>query len=60
MINEIDRRSASVVLADNVVKLSEMVRKAFPDRPEITDPLNEVEERCAQIIATAAIQKGQQ
>lgn len=60
MIPERDWRSAAVVIADCGVKLSEMVRKAYPDKPEITEPLKEFEEKCAEMLAVAAIQKGQQ
>ena len=60
MITEQDWRSAAVILADSGVTLSKMVRNAFPDKPEITEPLKEYEERCAELLATAAIQKGQQ
>ncbi len=56
MIVEIDWRNVAVILADNVVKLSDMVKKAYPDKPEITEPLEEVEKRCAEMIATAVIQ----
>ena len=55
MNNPIDWRNAAVIMAGDVVKLAEMVRSTYPNTPEITDPLNEVEERCASMIASAAI-----
>lgn len=47
MNEQIDWRNTAVLLAGNVVTLSDMIRKAYPDKPEITEPLKEVEERCA-------------
>ncbi len=60
MITEQDWRSVAVILAGNVASLVEMLRQGHPIKPESMEKLNEVEERCAQIIAFAAIQKGQQ
>jgi len=60
MITEQDWRSVAVILAGNVATLAEMLRQGHPLKPENLERMKEVEERCAEVIAFAAIQKGRQ